>query len=360
MGVVGCLGYTGLELIRILVRHPGVLIKVVTLREPLQRFRDDKVFTMFPELSSCRVSTIEDADFRDCSVVFFATPHGIAMKWAPKLLSIGVRVIDLSADFRFKNKETFEGFYGLKHHSPKLLHESVYGLPEINRDKLTNANLVAMPGCYPTAVILGLLPLLERNIIEEDNVIADCKSGISGAGRSSKVSSLFGEPYESFKAYGTNGHRHKPEICEVAQTIIEKNKIRSDNQNLKTQFDIIFIPHLIPMFRGIFATLYVKLKSDSYIDKLTKIYTDKYKKEKFIKLLEGDKVPNTSLVKGSNEVHISIVKVSKKKEGLGSSAVILVAEDNLVKGAAGQAVQVMNTMLNFEEEEGLKGLFWSP
>ena len=266
------------------------------------------------------------------------------MEHAKKLFNKGIIVIDLSADFRLNDPKIFEKWYGMKHSAPDLLDEAVYGLPELNRATLTGANLVAMPGCYPTSVILGVLPLIEKKCLIK-TLLADCKSGVSGAGRSASSSTVYGEVAENFKAYAVHGHRHLPEIEQEVAYIANKSKEQSNSDNI----DIQFTPHLLPMFRGLYSSIYTELTEDIEQDALTELYKARYADEPFVKILPKGILPETRFVRESNEVHLY---VNKFKES--SYLNILVAEDNLIKGAAGQAVQVMNLVFGFAETTGLK------
>ena len=299
---------------------------------------------LLKEGNNAKISTLEDADFSACELVFFATPHGVCMEHAKKLFNEGIKVIDLSADFRLHYPKIFEKWYGMKHSAPELLDEAVYGLPELNRANLAGANLVAMPGCYPTSVIMGVLPLIEEKCLIK-TLLADCKSGVSGAGRSASSSTIYGEVAENFKAYAVHGHRHLPEIKQEVTQIINKSKEQSNSDNI----DIQFTPHLLPMFRGLYSSIYVELTEDIEQDALTELYKDRYADEPFVKILPKGVLPETRFVRESNEIHLYVNKFE------GSSYLnILVAEDNLIKGAAGQAVQVMNLVFGFAETTGLK------
>ena len=344
VGVAGCLGYTGFELVNLLVGHPNITLEVLTARVPDTVRKDPRFSLLLKDENNPRISTLEDADFSGCELVFFATPHGVCMKHAKKLFNKGITVIDLSADFRLHNPMLFEEWYGMKHLAPELLDEAVYGLPELNRANLADANLVAMPGCYPTSVILGILPLIEEKCFIK-TILADCKSGVSGAGRSANSSTVYGEVAENFKAYAVHGHRHLPEIKQEVAQIINKSKEQSNSDNIEIQFT----PHLLPMFRGLYSSIYIELAEDIEQDALIELYKTRYAGEPFVKMLPMEVVPETRFVRESNEIHLY---VNKFKES--SYLNILVAEDNLIKGAAGQAVQVMNLVFGFAETSGLK------
>jgi N-acetyl-gamma-glutamyl-phosphate reductase len=333
VGIVGGTGYTGAELLRLLARHPGARIRLLTSRQEAGRRVDD----FFPHLrglvGELSFSEPDPEALAGCAAVFFATPHGTAMQLAPKLLERGVKVLDLSADFRLRNPATFRQWYKLDHAAPKLLGQAVYGLPEIHRDAIRNARLVACPGCYPTAVQLGFLPLLENQFALPGSLIADCKSGVSGAGRELKASSLFGEAAESFKAYGVGGHRHLPEIEQ------ELGQVAGESVS------VTFVPHLVPMNRGIHATLYADLVRDTDIQAL---YELRYSDEPFVDVLPAGAHPETRSVRGANHCRIAV-----HRPGGGRRVVILAVIDNLTKGAAGQAVQCFNLMFGLPETAGL-------
>jgi N-acetyl-gamma-glutamyl-phosphate reductase len=332
-GIVGGTGYTGVELLRLLVLHPEVQVAVVTSRSeagtrvdaiyPNLRGYSDNVFQM-PEVDS----------LAQCDVVFFATPNGTAMHMVEQLLANGTKVIDLSADFRLQNTDEWSHWYGMEHACPDLIGEAVYGLPEVNRELIKQADLVACPGCYPTAVQLGFLPLIENDLVDYSHLIADVKSGVSGAGRKAQLSTLMSEAGESFKAYAVNGHRHLPEIIQGLQQIAEKS------------INLTFVPHLTPMIRGIHATLYGQLKAD--IADLQELYEQRYANERFVDVLPYGDHPDTRNVKGSNQCQIAV-----HQPQAGQTVVILSVIDNLVKGAAGQAVQNMNIMFGLEEHLSL-------
>jgi len=277
----------------------------------------------------------DDAGLEGCDVVFAATPNGVAMTHARVLMDEGVRLIDLSADFRIRDVSEWARWYQLEHACPELVAEAVYGLPEINRERIRDARLVANPGCYPTSVILGLTPLLEEGLVNPKQLIADAKSGVSGAGRGASVATLLCETSDSFKAYAAPGHRHLPEICQVLTGTAGE------------PVGLTFVPHLVPMIRGIESTLYGQL-NDTSVD-LTGLYQERYAGEPFVDVMPEGSHPDTRSVRGSNTVRIACHRPQN-----GNMAVILVVEDNLIKGAAGQAIQNMNLMFGFEETEGLK------
>jgi N-acetyl-gamma-glutamyl-phosphate reductase len=279
----------------------------------------------------------KDGALNTCDVVFFATPHGVAMAQTPELLKHGVKVIDLAADFRIADIAVFEQWYKIPHTCPEVLAEAAYGLTELNRDAVKKARVVANPGCYPTTMQLGLYPLLKNKLIQLDNIIADCKSGVSGAGRKAEVGSLFSEVADSVKAYGVAGHRHSPE------TVAQLNQFAGDNVHL------IFTPHLVPMIRGMFSTLYVHLNDNGRAlsnAQLQALFESQYANEFFVDVMPWGAQPETRSVRGSN-----ILRMALQRHG--DLLIVLVVQDNLVKGAAGQAVQNMNLMFGLSETTGL-------
>jgi N-acetyl-gamma-glutamyl-phosphate reductase, common form len=333
VGIVGATGYTGVELLRFLSLHPEVEISVVTSRSEAGL----PVSSLFPNLRKyVDLKFVEPSaeNLNTCDVVFFATPNGTAMKMAQELLDAGVKVIDLSADFRIKDVKVWEQWYRMTHASPHLLEEAVYGLCEINREAIKQARLVANPGCYPTAVQLGFLPLLRAGVIDPSYLIADCKSGVSGAGRKAEMGLLLCEVSESFKAYSINGHRHQPEIKQGLDLVS------------KTPVNLTFMPHLVPMIRGIQASLYARL-TDTSVD-LQQLFEDTYRNEPFVDVLPAGMSPETRSVRGSNHCQLAVTR----PQG-GDTVVVFAVEDNLVKGAAGQAVQNMNLMFGLPETTGL-------
>ncbi|MGM0594684.1 MAG: N-acetyl-gamma-glutamyl-phosphate reductase [Pseudomonadota bacterium] len=333
VGIVGGTGYAGVELLRLLARHPQAQLEAITSRSEA----GTAVADMFPNLRGhvdLAFTTPDEAPLKQCDVVFFSTPNGIAMKQVRELLEAGVKVIDLAADFRLRDIDTWQQWYGMEHACPDLVAEAAYGMPELGREAIAQARLVANPGCYPTAVTLGYLPLLERGLIETDSLVADCKSGASGAGRGAKVGTLLCEVEGSFKAYGAAGHRHLPEIREKLGVIAGGD------------VGVTFVPHLVPMVRGIHATLYARLK-DSSVD-LQQLFEQRYADEGFVDVLPAGSHPETRTVRGGNMCRMAI----HRPEG-GDTVVILAVIDNLVKGAAGQAVQNMNIMFAMDEMSGL-------
>ena len=342
-GIVGGTGYTGVELLRILALHPEVEVAVVTSRADAGM----RVDALYPSLRGVVdvVFSAPDVDaLAGCDVVFFATPNGTAMLMAKALLERGVKVIDLSADFRLKDAKEWSEWYGMEHACPKLLEEAVYGLPEVNREEIKKTRLLACPGCYPTSVQLGFLPLLEKGLVDAKHLIADVKSGVSGAGHKAELAFLMSETGESFKAYSVSGHRHLPEITQGLKAAA------GDSVNLT------FVPHLTPMIRGIHATLYAQFSRRKVsLDELQGLYEQRYANELFVDVLPASSHPDTRNVRGSNMCQIAI----HQPQG-GDTIVILSVIDNLVKGAAGQAVQNMNLMFGFPEDRGLKILALYP
>ncbi len=333
IGVVGGTGYTGLELLRVLAGHPEVSLSVITSRSEV----GTRVAELFPSLRGyvdLEFSAPDGSALTACDLVFFATPNGTAMKLAPELLEASVRVLDLAADFRLKDASLWEKWYGIRHAAPEWLEEAVYGLPEINRVAIRKARLVANPGCYPTAVQLGFLPLVAEQLIALDGLIADAKSGVSGAGRAANMAALLCEASESLKAYAVPGHRHLPEIRQGLAAVCGRS------------VELTFVPHLTPMIRGIHATLYASLgRAD--ID-LQALYESRYRDEPFVDVLPAGSHPDTRSVKGTNMCRLAV----HRPQG-GKTVVILSVIDNLAKGAATQAVQNMNIMFDFPERTGL-------
>jgi N-acetyl-gamma-glutamyl-phosphate reductase len=340
VGVVGGTGYTGVELLRLLAAHPGAELVVITSRSDAGQ----PVADMFPNLRGSldiAFTAPDPALLQSCDLVFFATPNGIAMTMVPELLAAGVRVIDLAADFRLQQAEEWAQWYGVPHACPEFLRRAVYGLPEINREAIAQAHLVANPGCYPTAVQLGFLPLIEEGLVDLDYLIADAKSGVSGAGRKAATASLLSEASENFKAYAVPGHRHLPEIRQGLE-------LASGHP-----VGLTFVPHLTPMIRGIHATLYARLR-DTERD-LQALYEARFSDERFVDVLPEGMHPETRSVRGANHCRIAVHRPQQ-----GDTVVVLSVIDNLVKGAAGQAVQNMNIMFGLAEETGLQGIALLP
>ena len=338
-GIVGGTGYTGVELMRLLARHPKVKVTVLTSRTEA----GTRVDAMFPSLRGvtdlCFSDSTPDA-LAGCDVVFFATPHGVAMKQARELTDQGIKVIDLAADFRLQDTAVFEQWYGMPHACSDLLAESVYGLPEVNREQIKTARIIGNPGCYPTTVQLGLLPLLKavQPLVDTDTLIIDAKSGVSGAGRKAETSLLFSEAADNFKAYAVKGHRHHPEIVQGLHAIAPS-----------VQFaDLLFVPHLVPMIRGMFTTIYIQLTETGQATDLQALFEQHYANEPFVDVMPAGSLPETRSVRGSNQLRIALYRPNQ-----GKTLVVLVVQDNLVKGAAGQAVQNMNLMFGLNESAGL-------
>lgn len=333
IGIVGGTGYTGVELLRLLASHPEAEVRAITSRKDA----GTKVAEMFASLRGIydlAFADPADADLKACDVVFFATPHGVAMAQARELIAAGTRIIDLAADFRLKDPAVFEKWYGMPHTCPDLLAESVYGLPEMNRDAIRKARIVGNPGCYPTAVQLGFLPLLEAGVVDTAHLVADCKSGVSGAGRKAEMSLLYAEASDNFKAYSVEGHRHHPEI------------VQGLSGASKAPVILVFTPHLTPMIRGIHATLYARITGLD-VD-LQALYEKRYAGEPFVDVMPPGSTPDTRSVRAANVCRIAVHRPQN-----GDMALILAVEDNLVKGAAGQAIQNMNLMFGLPEAAGL-------
>jgi N-acetyl-gamma-glutamyl-phosphate reductase len=333
VGIIGGTGYAGAELLRLFVAHPQVRVALVTSRGEAGRRVDD----LFPHLRGfCELSFEAPSSERlaQCDAVFFATPHGTAMEMAPELLRAGVKIVDISADFRLKDPALWQQWYGQPHACPELLEEAVYGLPERNRAAIREARLVANPGCYPAAIELGLLPLLEQGLVEPASLIADAKTGSSGAGRQAGARFLHGEVTDSFKAYGAGGHRHLPETRALLQSVTDE------------RVGLIFVPHLVPMVRGIHATLYARLRAPE--TDVQALFEGRYGNEPFVDVMPPGSHPETRSVRGSNDCRLAL-----HRPGGGDTVVVLSVIDNLVKGASGQAVQNFNIMFGLEERTGL-------
>ena len=339
VGIVGGTGYTGVELLRLLLRHPNVQVAVLTSRTEAGR-RVDDMFPSFSGQTDLKYSDLDIQELKKCDVVFFATPHGVAMKHAEELVAANTKVVDLAADFRLQDLAQFEKWYGLEHACPDVLKASAYGLSELNREKIKQANVIGNPGCYPTTVQLGLAPVLKaaEALVKPESIIIDAKSGVSGAGRKASLGMIYSENADNFKAYGVAGHRHHPEIVEALENI----------SGQKGVFDhILFVPHLVPMIRGMFSTIYIDLTEAGQTADLQSLYEQFYANEQFVDVMPAGSSPETRSVRGANQLRIALYKPQPQK------LVILVVQDNLVKGAAGQAVQNMNLMFNFAENAGL-------
>ena len=333
VGIVGGTGYTGAELLRLLSQHPDVEIVAVTSRSK----QGVLISEIFPNLRGHMQHVFTSLDIEhlvNCDVVFFATPHGVAQSLVPEVLAKGIKVIDLSADFRIRDIQTWEHWYNQRHLAPELAKIAAYGLPEVNRNKIRHANLVACAGCYPTSIQIGLLPLLASKSISTGDIIANSASGVSGAGRQANISNLLSEVGDSFKAYAGSGHRHLPEIEQGLSDIAGQ------------AVSVTFVPHLLPISRGIHSTIYTRL-NDLNVD-VQSIFEDHYKEESFVHVLPPGSHPETRSVRGSNFCHIAV-----HQPGNDGRVVVFVTEDNLTKGASGQAIQCMNLMFNLPEESGL-------
>lgn len=336
-GIVGGTGYTGVELLRLLAQHPQVEIAAITSRQEA----GTAVSAMFPSLRgrvSLAFSHPDQAALEKCDVVFFATPNGVAMGQARALLEAGARVVDISADFRIKDIAEWERWYKMKHAAPELVAEAVYGLCEINRDKIRGARLVANPGCYPTAVQLGLLPLVEAGAIDVEHMIADAKSGVSGAGRKLEQNLMYAEAADNFSAYGVGGHRHWPEIRQGLA------------QAAGREVGLVFTPHLTPMIRGIHATLYARIVKELDFQAL---FEKRYAGEPFVDVMPAGSHPDTRSARAANVCRIAVHRPREQSEKRGTLTVLSVI-DNLMKGASGQAVQNMNLMFGLPETAGLE------
>lgn len=339
VGIVGATGYTGVELLRLLATHPEVSLQVITSRSEAGTAVSD----LFPNLRGHIDLNFTEPNvdtLAACDVVFFATPHTVAMALVPELIARGTRVIDLSADFRLKDIPLWEQWYNTPHTCPDLVEQAVYGLPEVNREQIKNAQLIAVPGCYPTATQLGFLPLLENNLIDPSRLIADAKSGVSGAGRKAAIGTLLTESSENMKAYAVAGHRHLPEI--------EQGLTNASGQDV----DLTFVPHLTPMIRGIHATLYSTLNKE--VD-LQTLFEHRYANEPFVDIMPAGSLPETRSVRGSNTCRIAVYQ----PQG-GNTVVVLSVIDNLVKGASGQAIQNMNIMFGFDESLAINTIATMP
>jgi len=342
-GIVGGTGYTGVELLRLLSQHPHVQLQAITSRTE----HGLAVARLFPNLRGqvdLNFQSPEQAGLKYCDVVFFATPHGVAMQQARNLLDHGVRVIDLAADFRLQNTDAFAHWYKMPHSCPDILAQAAYGLVECNRPSIRAARVIGNPGCYPTTVLLGLAPLLESThpLIDTTQIIADCKSGVSGAGRKAEVGMLYAEAGDNFKAYGVAGHRHQAEIDE------QLHRLSSGKAPHLT-----FIPHLVPMIRGMFSTLYVRILPEARDTDFQRLFEARYANEPFVDIMPAGSQPETRTVRGANYLRIAL---HRRQDQL----IVLVVQDNLVKGAAGQAIQNMNVLFDLPETAGLTQLALLP
>ncbi|HHS99806.1 MAG TPA: N-acetyl-gamma-glutamyl-phosphate reductase [Thiomicrospira sp.] len=336
VGIVGGTGYTGVELLRLLANHPQAEVVAITSRSE----SGVKVEDMYPNLRGYYDLAFSEPDvdvLKACDVVFFATPHGVAMSMAPELTAAGIKVIDLAADFRINDLDIWAKWYGFEHTCPEMMQQVAYGMPELYREQVKQASIIANPGCYPTTILLGLMPLLKAGLIELKGIIADGKSGVSGAGKGANVAMLGAEMSESFKAYGVGGHRHLPEMKDKMSDITGE------------EVDLTFVPHLVPMIRGMESTIYATLKEDVSQEQLQALYEETYQNEYFVDVMPAGSLPETRMTKGSNMCRMSVFR----PQG-GSQVVVTSVIDNLVKGAAGQAVQNMNILFDLEESCGLQ------
>ncbi|MDG6779148.1 N-acetyl-gamma-glutamyl-phosphate reductase [Thiomicrorhabdus sp. zzn3] len=343
IGIVGGTGYTGVELLRLLANHPNAEVVAITSRSEV----GVRVEDMFPNLrgfyDTLTFSEPSVDVLASCDVVFFATPHGVAMSMAPELTAAGVKVIDLAADFRIRDLDVWSQWYGMEHSCPQIMEKVAYGLPEWYREQIKQASVIANPGCYPTSILLGLLPLLKAGLIETNGIVADGKSGVSGAGRGANVAMLGAEMSESFKAYGVNGHRHHPEMVD---------KLGELNGS---PVQLTFVPHLVPMVRGMESSIYATLKQDVDQPALQSLFEETYANEYFVDVMPAGSLPETRMTKGSNMCRMAVYR----PQG-GNTVVVTSVIDNLVKGAAGQAVQNMNILFGLDESAGLKQVALMP
>ena len=341
VGIAGASGYTGLELIRLLANHPEVELSVLTS----ETYKEKSIADVFPSLNGIININLQSLDveiLKSCDVIFLALPHTIGMDILPELLKSNCKVIDLSADYRLKNADTYSEWYSLTHTHPEFLSQVIYGLPELNREKIKSAQGVANPGCYPTSVILAIAPLLKTDWVDLESIVSDSKSGVSGAGRTTSITSQFSEANEGVTPYGLASHRHTPEIEQELSNLVGK------------PIKISFSPHLIPMSRGMLSTIYINLNHKLKDENLIEHYENFYSDELFVRVLDKGKFASTHFVSGSNFCDIGI-KVDSRVNRL----IITSAIDNLIKGASGQAIQNMNIMLGFGEATGLRspGMF---
>ncbi|WP_353571346.1 N-acetyl-gamma-glutamyl-phosphate reductase [Candidatus Albibeggiatoa sp. nov. BB20] len=334
IGIVGGTGYTGVELLRLLAKHPQAQLEIITSRGEAGK----PVTELFPNLRGYIDLCFSEPDFEAlsrCDVVFFATPHATAMYNVPQLIKAGTKVIDLSADFRIKDVKLWEQWYNVEHACPELIDMAVYGLPELHRQQIAQAQLIACPGCYPTSMQLGLIPLIEAGLVDTQDLVVDAKSGVSGAGRKASIAGLMGEAGESFKAYAASGHRHLPETIESLSRVAQH------------QIQLTFVPHLVPMVRGMQATIYANLTQQPS-QSLQELFEQRYQNEPFVDVLPQGSHPETRSVRGANSCQLSIHQPQNS-----SKVIVLSVIDNLMKGAAGQAVQNMNIMFDLPETAGL-------
>jgi N-acetyl-gamma-glutamyl-phosphate reductase len=340
VGIVGATGYTGAELLRLLAVHPEAQVTVITSRSE----QGKPVADLYPSLRGIIDLTfsLPDVDLlAQCDIVFFATPHGVAQSMVASILERGVKVIDLSADFRIRDVATWESWYGQTHGAPGLIPQAVYGLPELNREAIADASLIACPGCYPTSVQLGFLPLIEAGCIDLNDLIANSASGVSGAGRQASIGALHAEVSDSFKAYAASGHRHLPEIVQGLQDMA-----LAAEKSAGSPVNLTFVPHLLPINRGIHSTLYANL-TDLTVD-VQALFEARYANEPFVDVLPAGSHPQTNSVRGSN-----VCRIAVHRPNGGAKVIVLVVEDNLTKGASGQGIQCMNIICGLAENAGL-------
>lgn len=342
VGIVGATGYTGVELIRLLSRHPKVNIRILTSRSEAGRAVSD-IFPSLYGVSDLVFSEPNDDALASCDVVFFATPHGVAMKSAKYLLDHGVKIIDLAADFRLQDLGAFSQWYGMEHECPDVLGRAVYGLPEVTREHIKDADVIGNPGCYPTTVILGLKPVIEQQNqsqtpLIDKRIIIDAKSGVSGAGRNAKMNLLFSELSDNFSAYGVSGHRHLPEMQQGVDVLLAS----------KFDHNIRFVPHLVPMIRGMLSTIHLTLTDLGKAVDWQAVFETVYRDEYFVDVLAKGQFPDTRSVRASNRLKIAV-----HQDNDHDTLTLVVVQDNLVKGAAGQAVQNMNILFALPETLGL-------
>jgi N-acetyl-gamma-glutamyl-phosphate reductase len=346
VGIVGGTGYTGVELLRLLLAHPDVELRAITSRKEAGLAVSD-MYSSLRGHTDLRFTTPDEAPLRECDVVFFATPHGVAMQQARDLLAAGVRIVDLAADFRLRDTAVFERWYGMPHACPDILGEAAYGLPELNREAIRGARVVGNPGCYPTTVQIGFAPLLRRGLVDPGHLIASCASGVSGAGRKAEIGYLFSEDADNFKAYGVKGHRHGPEI---EQELRRLSGLGDGDASLRC----LFLPHLVPMIRGMHSSLFARLNDAGEATDLQALYEDFYAGEPFVDVMPPGSAPETRSVRGANVLRVAVHRPQP------DTVAVLVVQDNLTKGASGQAVQNMNLMLGLPETAGLRGIALMP
>jgi N-acetyl-gamma-glutamyl-phosphate reductase len=336
VGIVGASGYTGSELIRLLVTHPKD-IKITCITS--ESYAGQSISRLHPNLKGLLDMNFENLDpekvAEKADIVFLALPHKTSMTYAPKFFDLGVKMLDFSADYRLKDVKMYENWYQ-EHTSPQLINHAVYGLPELHREEIKSTSFVAVPGCYPTGAILAILPALKSGVVDSEGIVIDSKSGISGAGKTPSDATHFPNRYDNFVAYNVGSHRHIPEIEQELGDAIGK------------KLTVCFVPHLVPMCRGILTTAYLRLKQNISTKELLAIYAEQYKNEPFVIVLDEDELPQTQSVRGSNFCHIGVRVVERN-----NLAIVMSAIDNLTKGASSQAMQSMNLMAGFDETSGL-------